>query len=89
MVKRWVRLILFQTLKPVKLCYFYYSRNEELCAFTCTKQSLTPRSPGQRRKGFPSPAGQFSTVSSHISTPFGPVSLSAPQAIEKWHQTPL
>ena len=57
--------------------------------------SLAPTSPGistspaRHAKGLRSPAGQFSTTVSQLADALRPVSLHAPQAIKKRHQTPL
>ena len=57
--------------------------------------SLAPTSPGistcpaRHAKGLRSPAGQLSTIVSQLADALRPVSLRAPQAIEKRHQTPL
>ena len=56
---------------------------------------LTPTSPGistspaRHAKGLRSPVGQFSTTVSQLADALRPVSLRAPQAIRKRHQTPL
>ena len=56
---------------------------------------LTPTSPGistspaRHAKGLRSPVGQFSTTVSQLADALRPVSLRAPQAIKKRHQTPL